>query len=94
MQEMEEYKKDLLKEIDDFSDQHRLTSEYRKRKLIMWIVRTGLSVVLYVIFWKYEWIRWTLIAYVPLSLFNLIMILGFNNILDKRVSKIRSRIDP
>ena len=91
---MEEYKKDLLKEIDDLSEQQRLSAAYKKRKLIIWTVRTALSVVLYIIFWKYEWVRWTLILYVPLSLFNLIMLLGFNFILDKRVNKLRSRIDP
>ena len=91
---MEDYKKSLREEIEEFSNQQRLTSAYRKKKLIIWTVRTVLSVVLYVIFWKYEWVRWTLILYVPLSLFNLIMLLGFNFILDKKVNKLRSRIDP
>ncbi|HEX6171048.1 MAG TPA: hypothetical protein VFZ33_15270 [Chitinophagaceae bacterium] len=91
---MEEYKKNLIAEIEEFSSQQRLTSAYRKKKLIIWTVRTVLSVVLYVIFWKYEWVRWTLILYVPLSLFNLIMLLGFNFILGKKVNKLRSRIDP
>ena len=91
---MEDYKKSLREEIEEFSNQQRLTSAYRKKKLIIWTVRTVLSVVLYVIFWKYEWVRWTLILYVPLSLFNIIMLLGFNFILDKKVNKLRSRIDP
>ena len=91
---MEDYKKSLREEIEEFSNQQRLTSAYRKKKLIIWTVRTVLSVVLYVIFWNYEWVRWTLILYVPLSLFNLIMLLGFNFILDKKVNKLRSRIDP
>lgn len=94
MEEMENYKKNLLKEIDDLSGQQRLSSAYKKRKLVIWTVRTGLSVLLYIIFWKYEWVRWTLILYVPLALFNLVMILGFNYILDKKVNKLRSRLDP
>ena len=91
---MEDYKKSLREEIEEFSNQQRLTSAYRKKKLIIWTVRTVLSVVLYVIFWEYEWVRWTLVLYVPLSLFNIIMLLGFNFILDKKVNKLRSRIDP
>lgn len=91
---MVEDKKSLREEIEELSRQERLTPAYRKKKLIIWTVRTGLSVVLYVIFWKYEWVRWTLILYVPLALFNLIMLLGFNYILDKKINKIRSRIDP
>ena len=91
---MEEYKKNLIEEIEEFSNQQRLTSAYRRKKLIIWTVRTVLSVILYVVFWKYEWVRWTLILYVPLALFNLVMILGFNYILDKKLNKIRSRLDP
>ena len=94
MEERENYKKNLLKEIDDLSDQERLSSAYRKKKLAIWTVRTILSIVLYIIFWKYEWVRWTLILYVPLALFNLVMVLGFNYMLDKKLDKIRSRLDP
>ena len=94
MEEMENYRKNLLKEIDDLSDQQRLSTAYKKRKLIIWTDRTIFYIVLYIIFWKYVWIRWTLILYVPLALFNLVMILGFNYILDKKVTKIRSRLDP
>lgn len=94
MEQMENYRKNLLKGIDDLSDQQRLSLAYKKRKLVIWTFRTALSAVLYVIFWKYEWLRWTLFLYVPLALFNLIMILGFNYILDKKVNKLRSRLDP
>jgi hypothetical protein len=90
---MEEYKKNLLKEIDEVSNQERLSPAYKKRKLIIWTVRTVLSVILYILFWRYEWVRWTLVLYVPLALFNLVMILGFNFILDKKINKLRSRID-
>jgi len=90
---MEDSRQNLIEEIDDLSDQHRLSSSYKKKKLIIWAVRTVLSAVLYVIFWKYEWVRWTLILYIPLSLFNLLMIIGFNFILDRKVKTLRSKID-
>jgi len=90
---MENYKQDLIEEIDDLSTQHRLSSSYKKKKLIIWTVRTVLSVVLYIIFWKYEWVRWTLILYIPLSLFNLLMIFGFNLILDSKVKNLKSKLD-
>ena len=90
---MEKYKVDLKQEIDDFSKEHRLSSSYRKRKLIAWCVRTILSVILYVIFWKYEWVKWTLVLYIPLTLFNLVMIFWFNRIVDKKANELRSRID-
>ena len=90
---MENYKQSIKEEIDDLSNQHRLSYSYKKKKLIIWTVRTVLSVVLYVIFWKYEWVRWTLILYIPLSLFNLLMIFGFNFILDRKVKSLKSKID-
>jgi len=90
---MEDSRQNLIEEIDDLSDRHRLSSSYKKKKLIIWTVRTVLSAVLYVIFWKYEWVRWTLILYVPLSLFNLLMIFGFNFILDRKVQSLKSKVD-
>jgi len=90
---MENYKQNLIEEIHDFSNQHRLSSSYRKKKLIIGTVRTFLSGVLYLIFWNYEWVRWTLILYVPLSLFNLLMIFGFNFILDRKVRSLKSKVD-
>ena len=94
MEVLENHRRNLLKEIDDLSEQQRLSAAHRKRKLIIWTVRTILSVVLYIVFWKYEWVRWTLILYVPLALFNLIMIIGFNYVLDEKINKIRSRLEP
>lgn len=90
---MEEYKNKLRQEIEDLSKEERLSPDYRKKKLIIWFVRTILSVILYIIFWEYEWVRWTLVLYVPLSLFNLVMLLQYNKMLDKKLDKIRSKIN-
>ena len=80
---MEEYKNKLRQEIEDLSKEERLSPDYR----------TILSVILYIIFWEYEWVRWTLVLYVPLSLFNLVMLLQYNKMLDKKLDKIRSKIN-
>ena len=90
---MEEYKNRLRQEIEDLSQKERLSADYRKKKLIIWFVRTILSVILYILFWKYEWVRWTLVLYIPLSLFNLVMLLQYNKMLDKKLDKIRSQIN-
>ena len=90
---MEEYKNKLRQEIEDLSQKERLSADYRKKKLIIWFVRTILSVILYILFWKYEWVRWTLVLYIPLSLFNLVMLLQYNKMLDKKLDKIRSQIN-
>ena len=90
---MEGFKKEITQDIEEFSNEHRLSPVYIKKKLVIWCVRAFLSVIPYIIFWKYEWVRWTLVLYIPLTLFNLVMILRFNHILDKKLNKLRSKID-
>lgn len=90
---MEEIKNEIKEEIDKLINEQKLTKEYRKKKLIIWIARTILSIALYYYFWKYEWVRWTLVLYIPLALFNLIALLGFNYFAKKKAEKIKTKID-
>lgn len=87
------YKDELKKEADELYTMHALTKAYRKRKLIAWGLRTILTIVIYIICWEYEWIRWTLIAYIPLSLFNLLVLLGWNPLLKRKLRQIKERVD-
>lgn len=91
----ESYKDELHKEADELYNTHELPKAYRKKKLIIWFVRTILTIIIYIIFWKYEWVRWTLIAYIPLGLFNLFVLLGWNPLLRKKINRIKQKIgDP
>ncbi|MFI5132461.1 MAG: hypothetical protein ACHQFX_20830 [Chitinophagales bacterium] len=90
---MAKWKEDIKEELENIAETDRITASYRKRKLIMWSVRTVLSILIYVIFWKHQWVRWTLFLYIPLSIFNLVMIFGFNYILDRKIKKIKSKLD-
>jgi hypothetical protein len=47
----------LKRELDAISTNTILNPEFRKKKLILWAIRTSVSVVLYIIFWKYDWIK-------------------------------------
>lgn len=75
------------KELEKVRSESVLSPEYRKRKTILWTVRTLLAAVLYFIFWKYEWVRWSLVVYIPLNLFGLLSIYGWNYILKRKIDK-------
>ena len=87
------YKEEFKKAVDNVYAEYRLPKAYRRKKLVMWSVRTILTIIIYIIFWKYEWIRWTLILYIPLSLFNLFALLGWNILIRKKTEKIKRKID-
>ena len=89
----EKYKEDLKAEVDQLAGENRLTDAYKRRKLIIWSIRTILTIILYIIFWKHEWVRWTLVLYIPLTIFNLVMIFGFNYLVDRKVKRVNSKID-
>jgi len=70
-----------------------LNPEYRKKKLIFWTIRAVFSIVLYIIFWKYVWVRYTLFLTVPVSLFSLYSITLMPYFLNKKIEKTRQEID-
>ena len=65
-----------------------LTRTQVRWKLFRYSVRTLIAVILYVIFWKHQWVRWSLFAYVPLNLLGLAAILFTNTLIKKRTAKI------
>lgn len=71
-------------ELEDVTNNNVLDPAYRKKKLIMWSIRTSISIGLYIVLWKHKnWIKWSLVLTVPLSLFSLFMILGSPYLLKK-----------
>jgi hypothetical protein len=79
-------------ELVSISNNSLLDPRFRRKKLILRTIRTILTITLYVIFWKHEWLRWTLFLTIPLSLFNLFMITIYPLLLKKKIEKIRKRI--
>ena len=88
----ESYKQDLLKELDDISKAGVLNPAYRKRKLMMWCFRTIIAVILYIVFWQYQWVRTTLIVTIPLSLFSLLSIFSWNYLIQRKIKVTREKI--
>ncbi|MEP5341582.1 MAG: hypothetical protein ABJL44_03285 [Algibacter sp.] len=81
------------KEIEKIKVETILSPEYRRKKTIIWGIRTVISIILFMFFWKHNWVRWLLIAYIPLNFFNLISIYKGNAILNKKIAKTQSKID-
>lgn len=70
-----------------------LSPEYRKKRLVIYLIRTGIAVVLYFFFWKYQWVRWSLVVYVPLNLFSLVSIFGWSYFLNKKIERTKRKLE-
>ena len=69
------------------------SAEYRRKRLTFYFIRTTLAVVGYILLWDYQWIRWTLIFYMPLNLFGLVSIYGWGFILNRKIDRTRQKIE-
>ena len=88
----ETLKESFDKEFQEIKANTILTPEYRKKKLVVWFIRTTIAIVLATIFWEYNWVKWVFYFYIPLSIISLIIIFGGKYILEKKISKTNSKI--
>ncbi len=93
METNETFSDSFKKELDAISNDTILDPAYKKKKLILWTIRTTISVILYIIFWKHEWVKWSLILTVPLSLFSLFTIVGSAYFLKRKIERTRKKIE-
>ena len=92
MEDNETISEGFNRELDAISTNTVLDPAFRKRKLILWAVRTSISVVLYIIFWKYDWVKWSLVVTVPFSIFSLFAIIGSPYLLKRKIERTKSKI--
>lgn len=88
---MEEH--EFKKELEQLKGAEILTPEYKRKKMILYGIRTSIAAILYVVFWKHEWVRWTLLLYIPLNLFGLWMILYGTKKLKQKQEKVLSDLE-
>ncbi len=55
-------------------------------------IRETLTVALYIIFWKYAWVRWSLYVVVPLVLLNLGMLSALTWGLPRKIEKLKAQL--
>ena len=87
-------KNEFEKQLSSIKDGNKIfSSEYRKKKIVTYVIRTVIALILYVIFWQYSWVKWSLFVYIPLNLFSLFSIFGWNYLLGKKIEKTKRKIE-
>lgn len=81
------------KELKEASQGTMLSGAERKKKLIIYVIRTSIAAILYFLLWKYDWVRMSLWLYVPLNLLGLLTITLMPMMLQRKVDKTRALID-
>lgn len=79
-------------ELAEIEQSEIFDAAYRRKKLIIYGVRTFIAILLYGSFWEHEWVRWTLLFYIPLNLFGLLSIFIPNLFLRKKIERTRKKI--
>ena len=87
------WRKGFKEDLHEVSEAEVLSKTYVRKKLLFWFIRAVLSVILYIIFWKYEWVRWSLFLTVPVSLISLLLIVLGPYLLRRKIRKLEKRID-
>lgn len=84
---------DLKNELQQLSKDPILSKKYRNKKLVFYLIRTLIAVVIIYFLWDYEWIKWVLYIYIPINLISLISIFGWNIFLNNRIKKSQRHIE-
>jgi len=64
-----------------------LAPAYLRKKVLVWAFRTVIAILVYLILWKYSWIRWTLIITVPVCILNLISVFTWKYLLREKLKR-------
>ena len=89
MEKTEKISDQLQNELENLSASPLLDPAFRRKKLVIWTVRNTITAILYIIFWKYEWVRWTLFLGIPLAVFSLLTIALFPWLLERKMNRAR-----
>lgn len=84
---------DLKKELEKLSQEPILSKDFRRKKFIIYLIRTLVAIVIIYFLWDYEWINWVLYLYIPLNLISLISIFGWNFFLNKELKKSQQKLN-
>ena len=93
MENQESLSESFKKEMEAVTANTIMDPAYRKKKLIFWAIRAVTLVPLYYFLWEYEWVRWSLLLTVPLSLFSLFAIVGTPYLLKKKIEKSKMKME-
>ena len=93
MENNETLNESFEKEFANIQNNAIFKPEYRKRKLLFWAFRTIVLIILYVIFWEYNWVRKSLYFTIPLSTLSLLMIVVSPYLIKKKIERTKLKIE-
>ena len=85
--------KELENELEKVFKENLLSKEQIRSKLSRWLFRNVLTYVFIYYFWDYYWVKISLFLLIPLSLFSLLMIVGSNYLLLRKLKSAQKSID-
>lgn len=93
MDDVSNLKEAFEQEVYRLQNDSILSQKERKKQLFGWSVRTAIAAILYIIFWKYTWVRWSLIIYVPLNISVLIIFFVNRYRLQKKLDNVQKKFE-
>lgn len=64
-----------------------LSPVYFRKKILFWLLRTACIALIYFLFWKYNWVRWTLIVAIPVSILNIVSVFTWKYLLQQKLKR-------
>ncbi len=90
---MEDLKQQLRDELEKAQQDAVLSPEYKRKKLIMYAIRTTIAIVLFYMLWEHQWVKWLVWIYIPLNLLFLFAIFVTPKVLKKKIENTQQKID-
>jgi len=84
---------EIKKEIAKLEKKDLFSEKFKKKKLLTYTIRTSIAITLYIIFWSYQWIKWSLLIYIPLNLFSLFSIFGWKFLINRKIQRLKNKIN-
>lgn len=93
MENNETLTESFKKELDQITTNKIFNPVYRKKKLFMWLIRTLITTIIYMIFWKFNWVKWTLLLTIPSATISLFMIACSPYLLKRKIERTKKKIE-
>ncbi|MDW3646328.1 MAG: hypothetical protein R8P61_04655 [Bacteroidia bacterium] len=91
--EQEDPKQEIQEELDKLKALEFFDANYKRKKLITYAIRTLVAILLFGSFWDSEWVRWIAIAYIPVNLIGLGMILFPQVFMARSLNKLSQKME-
>ncbi len=82
----------LEEELKNIESEDIFSPFYRRKKLIRYGIRTLIALIIYLVFWENDWVRWSLWVYIPLNLLGLGAIFLGPYLAQRKLEKVRHKL--